>query len=128
MREVTLATLADCTPQEVFDHVVRGLASQGFKQCTSRSDSLCAYRGDGGLRCAAGWCMTDTEYAQHANIEGKGWLELVDAREVPAAHADLVDVLQKAHDNCSTSSEMRDRLRDVAYRHGLSTAVLEAVK
>lgn len=40
------------TQQDIFNYVVAHLVEQGKP---SVSDNGCAYRGDGGCKCAAGW-------------------------------------------------------------------------
>lgn len=47
------------TKQETFDTVVAHLRKQG---CKSENDDGCAYRGDGGLMCAAGCLIPDEKY------------------------------------------------------------------
>lgn len=129
MTDVSLATLANCTPQEVFDHVVKGLASQGFAQSLNGGDQ-CAYRGDHGRRCAAGWCMTDQEYNSlregipNNHVEGRAWDALVGQYGVSKAHIALIEGLQYAHDGGPTAAKMRSLLKEVARAFALNTNAL----
>lgn len=95
---ITLATLAQATPQAVFDQVVTHLLTQNKE---SKNSEGCAYRGDGGLKCAAGCLISDDEY--RSEMEDKTWKGLrkgmVAAVKVPARHSSLVTRLQNLHDN-----------------------------
>lgn len=99
--KITLATLPQATEQEIFDHVVLGLAKQGFEQ--SIDDDTCAYRScNGTRRCAAGLCMADAEYERlqfDSNIEGETWEGLIARELVPIEHRSLISALQAAHDS-----------------------------
>lgn len=62
---ITLATLAQATEQEVFDQVARHLLAQGVQSTMMRLDGVsttCQYRGEGGRKCAAGALIGDDEY------------------------------------------------------------------
>lgn len=50
--------------QTLFTKVYEGLKSQGWKQSLGGPPlgDLCAYRGQGGRKCAAGWVISDEEY------------------------------------------------------------------
>ena len=133
MTAVSLATLSQCTAQEVFDHVVRGLKSQGFERSLREGEELqtnpvCAYRGAHGMKCAAGWIIADDEYDPEFDGEDAGdWCWMLAAFDrVPDAHDDLIVDLQAAHDTGREPDDMRGRLRRVAKRYALSTAALDA--
>lgn len=49
------------TEQEVFDKVVSHLRAQGERSISKDKD--CLYRGPGGLKCAAGVMIEDSEYS-----------------------------------------------------------------
>lgn len=143
--QITLATLPKASPQEVYDHVVRGLASQHFQQSIDEGGH-CAYRGEHGRKCSAGHCMSDAEYvalmaeprmasAMPTGIEGAKWRDLAghstsgDSFDpvVPETHHELIDALQTAHDNGAHPKVMREQLVDVASRLGLATDVLNGL-
>lgn len=98
---ITLATLNTATAQEVYDQVVAHLRKQqarsvGFK-LHGVDGTACAYRGDGGMMCAAGCLISDEEYDREA-MEGYPWDILVDRQKVPSAHERLIQELQTIHD------------------------------
>ena len=86
------------TGQEVFDFVVENLRKQG---CKSETNSGCAYRGDNGLKCAAGFLITDEEY--HPDMEDMGIDDASSVIVLPPIvenHIHLVGALQVVHDSC----------------------------
>jgi len=52
------------TAQEIFDTVVNGLRKQGKKSYRTSGDKQCVYRGIDGCKCAAGFLIEDSEYAE----------------------------------------------------------------
>lgn len=94
---ITLKTLADATPMEVFEHVKQHLLRQNVKAVdTSQGSYACYYREPGGLVCAAGCLIADDEY--NAEMENHDWDSLVAYGTVPEAHAELINRLQFIHD------------------------------
>lgn len=91
---ITLATLAQATPQEVFDQSASHLLAQN--QRSAIKNNKCRYR-EGTLKCAAGCLIADSEY--RAEMEGQDWKMMVDVGLVPLAHAYLISYLQNIHDN-----------------------------
>ena len=88
------------TAQEIFDKVAAHLLTQ-------RKPSLlcgigCAYRGEGGLKCAAGCLIPDEEYSPE--MEGRNWHTLASRDSVyrgvaeKIGHVPLVVALQLVHD------------------------------
>ncbi|UAV84634.1 hypothetical protein PHB09_139 [Pseudomonas phage PHB09] len=96
---ITLATLPQATAQEVFDQVSQHMLRQGAR--SKQAFNGCAYRGDGGLKCAAGCLISDEEYnsGMDNNPEGTGWVSLKERGEVPKEHFHLISRLQKLHDD-----------------------------
>ena len=93
---ITLKTLAQATEQEVFDQVVQHLREQGVQ---SKNENGCAYRGNGGLMCAAGCLIADDEYTSYMdNAEDTTWTQLVSDNIVPDKHETLIRRLQEIHD------------------------------
>lgn len=91
---ITLKTLDAATEQEVFDQVAEHLLKQNAQ---SKHALGCAYRGDGGLKCAAGCLIADDEYSEE--FENKPWSEL--ERKIPnfpKKHTGLILGLQNIHD------------------------------
>lgn len=125
---ITLATLADHTAQEVFDYVVRHL--HGQKVPSKDTGGHCKYRGPEGLMCAAGCLIADEEYTP--SMEGNSWRDLVEECALPQAHTELIEDLQRAHDDAGGITT-QDRagywancaryLREVATVHGLKDTV-----
>lgn len=99
---ITLATLPEATAQEVFDHVALHLLTQMQVSMRTRNldnpemGEVCAYRGDNGLKCAAGALISDDEYNEL--MEGKSWLDLVAENVAPDDHWAFITALQKIHD------------------------------
>lgn len=64
------------TNQEIFATVLTNLARQGQASTVPASPEAsdntrqCAYRGDEGRKCSAGWLIADEHY--HPNMEGSG--------------------------------------------------------
>ena len=62
---------SDSFLQQVFNRVVNGLASQGWRRSVSPGDDgVCKYRGAGAMRCALGHLIPDDKY--DPSIEGNG--------------------------------------------------------
>ena len=120
---ITLKTLEQATAQQVFDQVATHLLAQN-KHSKMRTKSTiqvprCAYRGDGGLMCAAGCLIAGEEYNSD-NFEMLSWFTLVQHALVPNAHVDLISALQRVHD-CSPVSEWPLWLQRVAENFDLKT-------
>jgi hypothetical protein len=121
-QKITLATLHQATPQQVFDQVATHLLTQGSRSLGN--EGRCAYRGINGLQCAAGCLIGDDEGPE--NLEGHGWTKLQYDGLVPSYHADLIRRLQVVHDACGVL-RWRDELKDVADLHGLNLDAIDAV-
>jgi hypothetical protein len=125
---ITLATLNDATPQQIFDQVTAHLLKQN-QQCKTLATSQCAYRGgeDGKLKCAAGCLIGDDEYKQEMdragyinNISyGSNWSSLVKRGLIPEhRHENLIINLQNIHDSCAPD-DWELELKNFAINHGL---------
>lgn len=123
---ITLATLHLATAQEVFDQVATHLLTQNAK---SVKGSGCAYRGDGGMKCAAGCLIADDEYKPE--METASWQAMVRPFNMPGTdpyasirnlapnnHCTLIMVLQQVHD-INPPSDWPRRLASIARSHGL---------
>lgn len=93
--------------QEIFNKVVKGLASQGFKPSYSRATGKCMYRSHEGLKCAVGHLISDENY--DPSFENKSILssQVAPALEKEGIVTSLLSFhnsnpflcdLQKAHD------------------------------
>lgn len=130
--KITLATLADATEQQVFDQAARHLLTQKVRSVRLQPDGdntpiYCAYRGDGGLMCAAGCFIGDDEYDER--FEGTNWYEVA-ARNGYHAHTELMAQLQDAHDRGMRElddlmSVLPSRLHAIARNFNLSHAIVD---
>lgn len=119
-KPITLATLPNATAQEVFDWVAFNLLKQGEK---SIGPSGCQYRNPKGLKCAAGWCIGDSEY--NPKWEGTTWDSLYFQGKVPSSHHYLIDRLQLSVHDFAIPAEWKTRLFTVAKQFNLSPAILD---
>jgi hypothetical protein len=109
--------------QDAFNRAVSGLASQGFQRSTRSVSNWCAYRGDGGKRCAVGWLIPDGAYSSKIEGDSASQEDVLDALKVPLDDADAIFFLgrlQKAHDNAPTPDVMRERLIRLALNECLT--------
>jgi len=114
-KTICLANLHEATEQEVFDQVAKHLLTQK-KRSTDSANENCQYRGDGGLMCAAGCLITDSEY--NRNMEGASWDTLVEGGHVPRAHIQLIQTLQEIHDHTPVNNWYTS-LKMLAFNNGL---------
>lgn len=118
------------TPQAVFNKVVNGLRKQGRKSVSEteivNGKPACMYRGDNKTRCAVGQLIRNSEY--------KPWMEssafhFILSQDCPhichkslkvrlRPHADLIDALQKVHDNADVA-EWEVEFKQTASRYDL---------
>jgi hypothetical protein len=113
--------------QEIFDTVVNHLAQQGTQSMTQRADDHvdragdgCAYRGDGGTKCAVGCLIPDDAY--NPRMENATVISLAERKELPVdliEHVALLSQLQEAHDWSSSRSELILKLSDIAGAYNL---------
>lgn len=123
---ITLSTLKDATPQQVFDQCKHHLLTQGKKsQKENESADLnsgiiavlsCAYKGANNTACAAGCFIGDSEY--DPSFEGAHWNWLVSEKKVPSNHESLIRCLQIIHDH-SDVSEWPKKLENLAIEFNL---------
>jgi len=92
---ITLKTLPQATAQEVYDQVKTHLLSQMRR---SEANGNCSYRGEGGLKCAAGILISDEEMENLGIWNNETWDRLVKRKLVPQAHQNLIIDLQIVHD------------------------------
>ena len=116
---ITLKTLSEATAQDVFNQVARHLLRQDEKSIRPNG---CAYRGEEGLKCAAGCLIGDDEY--DPSLEGKLWVSLVNDRKVCSNHSYLIEKLQVVHDSQPPEC-WKDKLFYIATLFDLNTDVLK---
>jgi hypothetical protein len=121
---ITLKTLREASAQAVFDQAATHLLTQNKQsQLPAQDPEYCAYRGESGLKCAAGCFLADDEY--DSSMENSPWYALVTSRDdVPAAHQSLILALQTVHDRPGDSGEWPERLIKVAKFAGLDYSVV----
>jgi hypothetical protein len=89
------------TEQETFNTVVLFLRKQFAKSTflTEDNNLSCAYRGDNGCKCAAGCLIPDNLYHQSMERHTVRNPRVGPVLEALGHNLDLVDSLQKVHDN-----------------------------
>lgn len=124
------------TNQEIFDTVARHLLKQGARSITPMG--RCAYRGNGGLRCAVGVLIPDDVYCTAIEdsvvsaLDGErlyhdnnaALLQVLIECGIESDAYVLLEDLQRVHDH-EEVEDWSDELRDVADGHALSPAVLD---
>ena len=123
MKKVTLKTLAEATPQQVFDQVAKHLLEQGRKssKLIGGEDEICLYRGPEGTMCAAGCLIADDEYKD--DMERMSWISLVGHNRVPRTHMNLISDLQVIHDEREPST-WREELLEISKRFDLNPQII----
>jgi hypothetical protein len=113
--------------QEIFNKVARHLARQGRKATDKNGE--CSYRGKGGLKCAVGCLIRDSEY--RSNMEGESVFSLVRTGMLPTRlkrARRLLARLQSAHDDNHYGDDVARHLHVIARQHRLSAAVLKKLR
>lgn len=122
------------TKQEIFNKVVEVMASQKFER--SMSGHHCAYRGEAGMKCAAGALIKDEFY--NKKFEGASVFseippsigplkaktialdEAMANSGIPKEELQFVGDLQIAHDSGHRPELMRGYLLKIAENHALT--------
>lgn len=109
--------------QLVFDTVAEHLLKQGKQSFYIDNNfvEVCAYRGHGGLKCAAGCLIPDEQY--DSSIESIGWCKLVYDRVVSHNCLDLISDLQHIHDTVNPKDWLLC-LHEYADKKGLNKSKL----
>ncbi|MCI0564074.1 MAG: hypothetical protein MN733_36830 [Nitrososphaera sp.] len=102
---ITLSNLSEATEEQIFQQVYLHAVEQGAR---STSDSGCLYRTHDGLKCAAGFLISDEQYKPE--FEHKSWLWIVKHCGFPSAHEDFIYSLQDSHDKADSYQGWIDRL------------------
>ena len=127
----TIPGFEQLTAQQVFDmsasHLLKQMEQSLLPGWSENSpNGRCFYRGENGLKCAAGVFLTE-EGARECDLydncgSGSGWRELVHARLVPDTNESLIQRLQLIHDHY-WPSEWREKLIALAADFGLDDSV-----
>lgn len=108
------------TRQEMFNTVVRGIASQGWEQ--SVGDETCAYNGPDGRHCAVGWLIADIKIAETWNEKtsvGQLMDKYPEIEERFLGFENFLDALQRVHDEARDTAGMKNDLQNFATAHNL---------
>lgn len=108
------------TNQEIFDRVAFALLRQNAKSLVYTIETSCMYRGQNGLKCAAGHLIPDAAYTPA--LEGKGVRILQDFfRSLGFTHENLylISSLQNMHD-AFTVDRWPARLVKIAAQYNLN--------
>lgn len=113
MGKETMIKLPD-TLQEIFDIVSTHLLTQNARSVND--EHTCMYRGENGMKCAAGILIPDDQYARE--YEFTSWDKLQAEKLVPSQFCDEIRELQKIHDNLSPE-DWPNRLKRFAIKYNL---------
>lgn len=123
LKQICLANLESSSEQEVFDWIAHNLLTQNERSGAEFEGVVtCAYRGENGRKCAAGWCIANSEYDQ--NFENTIWNVLAMDGKVPKAHESLISSMQCIHDSIPVHL-WKDKLRDYTVSYNLDAKVLD---
>ena len=101
--------------QEIFDKVYQGLKAQGFKQSLlDGPGTICMYRGEGGMKCAAGQLIPDEVY--NVSMEERGIVYNIDwfKQNFSPEALDFIRELQTIHDRSVTPETMKENLIEIS--------------
>lgn len=119
---ITLATLPDATPQQVFEQVAKHLLKQGEKSANHNGCRYLQQKKDGTvLRCAAGCLIAEEEY--NPEMEILTWSRLKFHKLVPEEHSELIGQLQGLHDEHDSDS-WPAQLKKLAATFGLDASFI----
>ncbi len=107
------------TGQQLFNEAWKGLKAQGFQQSRGEAGS-CAYRGQNGLKCALGHCMSDEDYKPALEGFGAYSPRVMAACGYGPSECYNADALQACHDCSYRPAEMEKALRDFATERGFT--------
>lgn len=108
----TLKYLNKMSRQAIYDKVRDHLLAQKKKSVTAKDKSLCAYRGVGGLKCAAGVLIPDECYSELWEGSNAEYVF------VGVKHLNLIMRLQLVHDTVHAKS-WEKKLTEVANEFNL---------
>lgn len=115
------------TAQELFDKALAGLKAQDFKRSVDWEGS-CLYNGPGGVRCAAGHCMTESQLSSVLEFEPLQTILDGAGFESLKPHLELMQALQNLHDEDmrgGDTEDFRHCLNRLANKFGLQSNTLQ---
>jgi len=121
--------------QKLFDHVVIGLAAQGWRQAANNGS--CMYRAPNGDKCAVGQCIPDEAYERgmeggtiHDDDNSFGGKEsprekrIREAAGIPVKLRDFAKQMQRIHDTADYANTkhigMKDMFKVLGIAHSMS--------
>ena len=129
---ITLKTLKKVGSQKVFDQVATHLLTQ--KKKSRKRDDLCVdgyscvYRGNKGLKCAAGCLISDEEFEKlEPEANTYDWDAMIRMQIAPAEHGALIGDLQAIHDTTPVK-KWYESLERLAEDYHLSKKALKQFK
>ena len=111
--------LETMTAQEVFNVGCDHLLTQGEKSDGGDGEYSCVYNGDDNLCCAAAPFIQ--EYSHE--MEDHSWSQLCDLFGQPSNQREIIQLLQRVHDNCPVS-EWPVELSRLGHSHKLKPTKL----
>jgi hypothetical protein len=103
--------------QETVDHMVQGLASQGWGVCKDVGGTgVCLYYREG-TRCAVGWLISEEEAKTLPRSPVSELPSRVPVEVADAAWGALI-ALQSAHDSSLSPEDMRSRVKAWCENYG----------
>ena len=97
MTPITLATLDQAQPQDIFNQVVVHARQQRAKARQTHGDYSCQYRTHDGLKCFAGALISDDEMEHYKIANNSAWCYVARAVGIEQ-HQSLISALQDIHD------------------------------
>lgn len=95
MKEITLSTINQFTKLEIIAFVREKLLTQNARSISS--EGMCRYRGENGLKCAVGHCITDDEYDEKMELTTINSV-CFDKFNITRGRRALLNALQNIHD------------------------------
>lgn len=100
------------TKQEAFNIVVKHLAAQNWEK--SIIAGSCAYRGQGGKKCAIGALLNDDDVVHEGDaVFGRWFNPILERLDLGIGGRGFLDCLQSAHDMPCSGDDMKVQLKSV---------------
>ena len=106
MKDITLSTINQFTKLEIIAFVREKLLAQNM-QSIKYSGTRCMYRGENGLKCAVGHCITDDEYDEKMELNTIN-SSCFDKFEISRDRRGLLTRLQDIHDTRDPGHWIKD--------------------
>ncbi|UOL48624.1 hypothetical protein [Pseudomonas phage Astolliot] len=113
---INLQNLDSSEPQAVFDFIYTHLKTQ--KAVSEDKTGSCLYKGDNGLKCAAGCLIGDSEYIK--SIEHQSWPEVAEFFSIQR-HTNMISEFQLIHDGVNyPNGDWVGEVKSLAIRNHLT--------